>query len=739
MDIKQVSYPESRQIAAPPPAAPLPPSRPPFKINVMQSLRIHALAATLVALLTLGLGIALIIRHGLTYTATAVVYVSPTFPATLTTDQETTYPAYESYMAEQEHSVTRYDVLADAIHKLKPGEWQKPGESEATAVARLANALEVERNGMTYQMDVRLTGGSPENLAGIVNTVTNVYLEKARNEEFYDRDGRLALLKQARDQVQKDLNAAMQKEDQISQTLGVAIIGGGGDENADQLDAQEAKIRSDLTDAHEKRIEAAAQLSSLESGNPNAPSPALDEAANEIIANDPALTSLKSSLSERRAQLMEQLAGLTPSNPLRKQTEAELADTEAALQKFQNGMRAKAAQQLEQKLRTELNRATTVENKLEGDLHTSTNRATSAAPVFQQADELKAQIATLQARYAALDERTRNLELESESPGSVHMFSPARTPLGPTKNKLRFFAILLLPLAFMMGAGSAVALDLLDPRIYSPGDVEQVLGFFPIGSIFNEADVTLHAYDECSLRLAAGIDHAARVAGVRTIVLTGVHSGAGTTSVVEDLGSTLAKLGRKTLTIDASGATPPVAYLTIGYNRASQKPEGDAARPASQEPPRPEAQTSVVTQPFSPQLTPLTSFMDQAFKDLTSEYDLVLIDATPLLISAETEYLARFADVTVLIAESGKTRKARLRRASLLLERLNVRGIAAVINKVGLKRASESTRRDLEEFEAHVNKMNLRWRATAPAGGAAGPIGAEPCEPGDAKENPTYA
>ncbi len=129
--------------------------------------------------------------------------------------------------------------------------------------------------------------------------------------------------------------------------------------------------------------------------------------------------------------------------------------------------------------------------------------------------------------------------------------------------------------------------------------------------------------------------------------------------------------------------------------------------------------------------------MDQAFKDLTKEYDLVLIDATPLPISAETEYLARFADVTILVTESGKTRKAQLKRASRLLERLNVRGIATIVNKIGLLRASRAVKRDLEEFEAHVNRMNLRWRQ-APNQAPPTPDFDNAEQPA-AKENASYA
>ena len=102
--------------------------------------------------------------------------------------------------------------------------------------------------------------------------------------------------------------------------------------------------------------------------------------------------------------------------------------------------------------------------------------------------------------------------------------------------------------------------------------------------------------------------------------------------------------------------------------------------------------------------------MAKAFQELTNEYDIVLIDAAPILTSAETEYLARFADVTILVGESAKTKKAELKRSARLLERLNVGGVAVIINKVGLLRAEKSLKQDLTEFETRVNKMNLRWQ-----------------------------
>jgi len=699
MDIKHPSRSESQHTLASPQA-------PGFfaTVNVLRSVKSHALIFALITLSVLGLGAGALFRHQRYYEATSVIYVSPTFPATFTPDHEQERP-YESYIEEQAHTITRYEVMVEALHKLKPGIWQVPGESEESAVEHLQRSITAKRDGLTYQVEITIGGYKPDYLAEIVNTVTNSFLERVKNEEFYGRDERLDALRQARAEVQKQLDNDLREQAAISQQLGVAVI---GDDNSDALDAQVVNLRAELAAAREARIQAEAKLSALANADPNTPNPALNAAADEIIALDPGLLALKSSLSQKRAMLMDQLAGLTPNHPLRKATEAQLTEIEAGLQQMQTDLRRQASINLEQRLRTELRRAQTVEGQLLSDLQSYTRQASTAAPSFQRADVLKTEIGSLQARYAALDERTRNLELEGSSPGSVHMFSLARTPTVPLPSKAKKFGPVLIPLALCVGIISVVLIDSFDPRIYSGTDVERILGFTPIGMIFDEQEVSMLVFDECTLRLAAGVDHAVRTAGVRTVVLTSVHPGAGTTSIVEDLGSTLAKLGRKTLTIDASGATSPVAYVTLCLNRPPQSDNGSyRTRPDVALHP-----TSVVAQPFTPRLTPLTNFMDQAFKDLTNEYDIVLIDATPLPISAETEYLARFADVTILVAEAGKTTKPQLTRSARLLERLQVAGIGAIINKVSLDRTSKAIREELQIFEEHVNKENLAWKPT---------------------------
>jgi polysaccharide biosynthesis transport protein len=699
------------------------------RIDVMRSLRLHKMLATVIALFIVGLGLALLARHRPTFEATSVVYVSPNFPATLKASEEQDYP-YDSYIEEQVHSIKSYNVLSNALREIKAGFWQIPGETLETAVDRLQHFLSVKRDGLSYQVLISLQGSDPNAVAAVVNAVTNGYLAGIQGQEFYGRDKRLESLRQERTEVQNELNNKLREQTDISRSLGLAVI---PSEGTNQIDSEVGKLKTDLSIAHGQRIQAEAQLVALENGDKSGPSAALNAAADDIIASDPSLLAMKSSLSQKKAVLLDQLSGLTANHPLRKATEEQLSEIEDALQQMQAKLRGQAVINLEQKLRTDLIRASTVEAKLLSDLEANTHQATQAAPSFQRAQVLRGEIAALEARYVTLDERTRNLELESKSPGAVHLYSAARVPMGPVVSKVPAARVLLLPFALLLAAGTVVLIDFFDPRIHLGIDIEQILGFSPIANLFNDQDVILQVFDEGTLRLAGGIDHAVRTAGVRTVVLTSVNAGAGTTSIVENLGSTLAKLGRKTLRIDSSGATSPVAYITHNLDQSAHRGlTGAHVR-------RPEVDmwsTAVIAQPFSGKFTPLTNLVDQAFKDLTVDYDIILIDAPPILISAETEYLSRFADMTVLIAEAGVTKKTQLIRASRLLERLQIPGMAVVLNKIKYRRADRATREDVSAFESRLGPGNAKWN----------PVRTKAETPADydrgervAKEDSTYA
>jgi hypothetical protein len=214
--------------------------------------------------------------------------------------------------------------------------------------------------------------------------------------------------------------------------------------------------------------------------------------------------------------------------------------------------------------------------------------------------------------------------------------------------------------------------------------------------MFDDREVTQVVFDECALRLAAGVDHAARTAGARTFVITGVNSGAGTTSITENLGSMLAKLGRKTLVIDPSGNSEPVAFITLGTEMLKQPVNFSDPAPTGPAKSTDLLRTRQAAPTLPARISPMNGLVFERFQHL----------------SAESEYLARMADVTVLVSEAGKTKKAWLTRAARLLERLGISGAAAVVNKVHPARVEEAMKHDLREFELRSDKASLQewWK-----------------------------
>ncbi|MFT4114295.1 GumC family protein [Silvibacterium sp.] len=696
-----------------------------IRINVLRSLRLHPVTASVVALVTLGLGLAFLLRGKPMYEVSSSIYVAPSTPVTLHLDPGQQYAAYDSYMQEKTQAILNYSVISKAIDSLPAGAWKFPGESEQSAVDRLQRSLEVKRIGETYEMGITLAGYDPKHLADVVNAVANTFTDDTKKEQFYGRDESLETLRQNRAELQKELDAKLQEQASITSSLGMASVSGG----VNPYDSQIGAMRGELVTARDNRIAAEAQLSALESGSGSTPNASLDAAADEIIQSDPQLVAQKTNLAQKRVTLVDQLSKETAINPERKTTEAQLAQIDQSLQTLQNDLRSQAAARLRQKAAAEVSRTTQIENKLMSDMQSATGAASSAAPKFQRAQELTTQITSLEARFSEVDNRIGDLELEESSAGPIHVSSPALPPLGPQPNKKRKMLPALFPAAILLGVLAAVLCDLFDPHLYNGGDLEGALGFAPIGMLLNDSDVTQRVYDECVLRLAAGIDHSIRVAGARTFVFTGVNSGVGTTSIVENLGSALARLGRKTISIDASGHTAPVAYVTIGPDAGNVSGNGVAgngtsgdgaasAKPGEDGPTSEEAklQRSRLMAELMPNPSaPLSGYVVRAFQELSKDYEIILIDAAPILISAESEYLARCADVTILVAEAGRTTKRRVTRAARLMERLDVGGAAAIINKVRLLRVEDNVRDDLKEFEARMGGANMRWRPQRPA------------------------
>lgn len=649
-----------------------------FRLDLRRSLQLHRRLALGIA--TAGLLGAILYFFSLwpVYTAQCRVYVQPAPPRVMDPGYNQHWPfdtnTYESYVAQQMVSVTRRDVLADALHKLGPG-WQRHSESEQAAIERLGRAVEVSRLGTSYEIVIMAHASRSDLAAQMANAISTSYVDLA-SKDFRSGDAsRLSMLREEDTRLQNELAADRAEQQELNKKLGVASVSASA---PDLYDEDQSRIREELIKARTASDEAAARLRSMD-GKHALSAAALDAEAEQMIASDPGLVAMKNSLFQRRAALTSQMANLTPNHPLYKQDTEELAQINKSLDSMIRDLRAKAAANLQQRLRADLQRTSEVEAKLNSQLGKMAGAAASATPKMQRANDLATDIVRLQNRFTLVDDQLHNLMLEDSVAGNSYIASPALPPLSPSKSGVFRNALAILFAGLFFALLAAVVRNKLDQKVYIAADIERTLGFAPMAVLPDFSQVSEGVAEEHLLRLSAGLEYARQQGNLRSCIFTGTAPGTGVTSVVSRVRSMLQTMGRATVLVDASGTPPPPA---VGARNESKQ---------------------LATEPGSRSTALLQQVTDHSKAEQES---LVLTDTAPMSLSAETEYLARFVDAAIVVVESGKTTRAQLRGIAHRLQKLDVGAVGFVLNRVGLEKADPVFRHSVRAIEDHLRAQN---------------------------------
>jgi uncharacterized protein involved in exopolysaccharide biosynthesis len=647
------------------------PAGPPeFNFQVRRSLRMHGKLALLVGLAVCAVLVALGLTQPKTYTATSFIYVEPMVARNL---NEQGVPGFDqfrygSFLDQQMQTIVRPDVLTAALRTLPAGTWRGPLESEQSAVARLAKALTVERALTSYQITVQLKASTPEAAAAIVNAVTKAYLARGREDEFKQADLREQILSEERARVKQELETDRKEQAALGASMGLASPADGA---ANPYDADLANLRTQLATARQARDVASAQLESVTGPDAEHQS-GLSASAEELINTDPGLSAKKAAVNARRVVLESVMAGMTPANPAYRQAQDEIADLDRALEAKTVEVRAETERRIEDKLRTDLQRTADVESKLNEQLAQATAKATGAGPKLQRAAELANDIQRLTTRYTTIDEALSALEIETNGPGMAHVPLPATVPLTPDPSHAGLFFMAALPLGLVFGVSAAVIARMRDRCVYLGSDLQETVGFAPLAVLPAREDVSARVYGEYVLRLAAGVESAYRTTGAQSFVITAVSAGTDTGKLIGNLAQKLEEMRLRVIVVEAS------ELLVTSHETL----ERQAATFAS-------AEASGAAPHISQAGEGIASVKLERMK---GQHGMILIDAEPLLHSAATEYAARCADATILVAESAVTESTELAAATELLSRLRVAGVGAVLDQVKLEQADEPFR-----------------------------------------------
>jgi succinoglycan biosynthesis transport protein ExoP len=292
---------------------------------------------------------------------------------------------------------------------------------------------------------------------------------------------------------------------------------------------------------------------------------------------------------------------------------------------------------------------------------------------------------------------------DGEAPSLVRIetIQPALVPTSASSPNAPLNIALGLLVGLAAGIGFAVLRTVLDTRIHSTHDIEQVTDKSVLGGIAFDPDtkkrpLIVHS-DPMNPRAESfrtlrtnlqfvDVDHDG---GSRSFVITSAGPGEGKSTTTANLAIALAETGARVALVDGDLRLPKVAeYMGIeGGVGLTDVLIGHAelrdvlqrwgrgklfVLPAGRIPPNPSELLG-------------SQAMQKTLHALTEAFDYVLVDAPPLLLVTDAAVVSKFTSGAILVAASGSTRKPQLEGAVKALDGIGSRLLGIIVTMLPTK------------------------------------------------------
>lgn len=259
--------------------------------------------------------------------------------------------------------------------------------------------------------------------------------------------------------------------------------------------------------------------------------------------------------------------------------------------------------------------------------------------------------------------------------------------------RTRLTLIVALFLGLCLGIGIALLRETLATKVETPEDLERIAGASVFAEIPTEpavarvrspeefaTDTRLRAVQEALRDLRTNLLFAE--GSLRSIVLASPQGSHGKTTISFGLATTLARAGTRTLLVDGDLRRGRLAEL-LEIPRTPGLMEVLMGTPVEEVIRHTELDTLDVITGGQRGIDPaefLTNEFAGILSQLTSMYETVVIDGTPLVPVSDSRIMARFADAILVVASSGAATRRQVRTAVERLELIQLRPTAMVLN-----------------------------------------------------------
>jgi len=663
-------------------------------VEPITSARNHRELALAIALpiFMLGLVAAMFFGHA-QYKAIASVRVLPNYDTRLATGLDPSFMPnieYRSFVQQQVFEIDNPETMIEAFKLLGPKAslWQLPKESEQHAAERLVDALKVEWIPDTFLISISLQGTKPGGLDEIVNAVVNAYLSRQERQELSGSDMRVRLLDQRRGNLQQQADAERAQLSQLAQELGVSTF---STTASDPFDRKLANANVALEQQQRQLIVEQARLAALQVQQTRPSDADLNALAQKILLGNQELVAQKAQLGKQRETTFLELQGLAPTHPGRPVLERQVADIDHeislidanAMEQARSILLGTRSAEVHDKIseaQTRVDQAQRARDGIEQEVGALRESVASFGSKYNQALTAHEQFESHLKAISEIDDRIDMVRLQTQSPGVASLELPAQLPDKPEGGKRKEIFALSILFAILLGIAVPTLADLTDTRIKSSRELETILQMPVLGSTPRPDTQSAR---ETLRRIALGILRERRRAGTRVFVITAVGEMAGASSLTLALSNELTDLGASTVAVEANALHADIRYKkrssnghdhTHGPSNGPARLNGKKLDSASE---RAVAQRNpldlcvhTITKASDSQPDRIAICQCQKRRRLTmrcvqemlelalASHELVLLDAPPILGSADTEMLVQNPAGVIVVVRAERDRLA---------------------------------------------------------------------------------
>jgi capsular exopolysaccharide synthesis family protein len=646
--------------------------------------------------------------------ATAIVSlrVTPIYEATTTVDidrrvptgilgEEATQSALndaDQFMATQMKLIQSDSVLRPIATKYKLRELEKgipdqeplanPKEEEAPVVLK---KLQVNRPPNTYILLINYRSKDRQLSADVANAIAQSYLEHSYNIRYKAAAG----LSQFMEKQLEELKAKMERSSaalaQFERDLSVI----NPEEKTNIISARLLQLNTEYTNAQADRVKKEAAFASVESGTL--------EAA-EVSSQGEALKKLTERLNEAQEKFADSKTRYGANHPEYRKAETQVSEAEHQLEETKNSI----GQRVEIEYKQSLARESMLEKAVmetKGEFDRLNARSFDYQRLKQEAEGDKKLYDEL---IRKIKEAGINASFQNSSIRIADMARPAYKPVFPN-------IPLNLALAFFfsgfLAVGVAVVSDALDNTVRDPEQVTRILktvvaGTLPmiknlhgqlmpafrghnstqITPLLKQADQSFTNFDEAIRTLRNSILLTDFDRRLRSLLMTSATPAEGKSTVAAHLALAHAEQGYRTLLIDGDLRRPSVhKFFEVPNNIGLSKvllfefPWRDALL-------RPRDNLELYVLPAGSSTRRAADLVGRGLPSLLDEvsqdFDLVILDAPPLLGFPEPLQMAAAVDGVIVVARAGQTSRSAVSTVLNTLARLRANVVGLVLNEV---------------------------------------------------------